>query len=78
MASAQLTNVGPVTASTTAAKIVKSVKSFYQVNINRTLVIEQFIMAFCNQFSGLAGQPLSPEAQLYWYKEFQDMQLQNR
>ncbi|XP_062287286.1 glucosylceramide transporter ABCA12 [Scomber scombrus] len=71
------TNVGPVTASTTAAKIVKSVKSFYQVNINRTLVTEQLIMAFCNQFSGLAGQPLSPEAQLYWYKQFQDMQLQN-
>ncbi|XP_071381008.1 uncharacterized protein abca12 [Centroberyx affinis] len=68
--------VGPATASATAAKIVAAVQSLYQVNVNRSLVTEQLIMAFSSQLSMLAGQPLSPEAQLHWYKQFQDMQLQ--
>ncbi|XP_044222425.1 glucosylceramide transporter ABCA12 [Thunnus albacares] len=71
------TNVGPMTASAAAAKIVKSVQSLYQAYINRTLVTEQLIMAFSSQFTALAGQPLSPEAQLHWYMQLQDMQLQN-
>lgn len=78
MVSSQHMNVGPMTASTAAAKIVKSVKSFYQVNINRTLLTEQLIVAFSNQLSELAGQPLSPEAYHYLYEQLQGMQLQNR
>uniref|UniRef100_UPI003AAEC31A uncharacterized protein abca12 n=1 Tax=Centroberyx gerrardi TaxID=166262 RepID=UPI003AAEC31A len=68
--------VGPASASATAAKIVAAVQSLYQVNVNRSLVTEQLIMVFSSQLSMLAGQPLSPEAQLHWYKQFQDMQLQ--
>lgn len=71
-------DVGPMTVSATAARIVKTVQSLYEVSINRTLVTEQLIMAFSRQFLMLAGQPLSPEAELYWYKQLQDMQLQNR
>ncbi|XP_040913792.1 ATP-binding cassette sub-family A member 12 [Toxotes jaculatrix] len=69
--------VGPMTVSATAARIVKAIQSLYQVDVNQTRVTEQLIVAFSSQFSMLAGQPLSPEAQLYWYKQLQDMQLQN-
>ncbi len=78
MLSLQHMGVGPMTVSATAARIVKTVRSLYQVSINRTLVTEQLIMAFSRQLSMLVGQPLSPEAELYWYKQLQDMQLQNR
>ncbi|KAM7380664.1 hypothetical protein PAMP_003942 [Pampus punctatissimus] len=70
-------NVDPMTASATAAKLVTSVQSLYQVFINRTLVTEQLIMAFSSQLTALTHQPLSPEAHLYWYKQLQVMQLQN-
>ncbi|XP_070770245.1 uncharacterized protein abca12 [Enoplosus armatus] len=69
--------VGPMTVSATAARIAKTLQSLYQVNINRAHVTEQLIMAFASQLSLLAGQPLSPEAQLHWYKQLQVMQLQN-
>ncbi|XP_038576238.1 uncharacterized protein abca12 isoform X3 [Micropterus salmoides] len=69
--------LGPVTVGDTAASIVKTLQSLYQVSINRTLVAEQLIMALSSQLSVLAAQPLSPEAQLYLYKQLQDMQLQN-
>ncbi|XP_078117793.1 uncharacterized protein abca12 isoform X2 [Sander vitreus] len=69
--------VGPMTVSTTAARIVMAVQSLYQVNINSTLATEQLSISFFSQLSQLAGQPLSPEAQLYWYKQLQDMQWQN-
>ncbi|XP_033473300.2 uncharacterized protein abca12 [Epinephelus lanceolatus] len=70
--------VGPMTVSTTAARIVRSIQSLYQVNINSTLVTGQLIEAFISQLSVLAGQPLSHEAQLHWFKQLQNMQLQNR
>lgn len=70
--------VGPMTVNATSARIVRTVQSLYQVSINSTLVTEQLIAAFFSQLSKLASQPLSPEAQLHWYKQLQDMQLQNR
>uniref|UniRef100_A0A8C9YEQ3 ATP binding cassette subfamily A member 12 n=1 Tax=Sander lucioperca TaxID=283035 RepID=A0A8C9YEQ3_SANLU len=70
-------SVGPMTVSTTAARIVMAVQSLYQVNINSTLATEQLSSSFFSQLSQLAGQPLSPEAQVYWYKQLQDMQWQN-
>ncbi|KAM7407614.1 hypothetical protein PAMA_003372 [Pampus argenteus] len=70
-------NVGPMTASAAAAKLVTSVQSLYQVFINSSLVTEQLVMAFSSQLTALTRQPLSPEAQLYWYKQLQVMQLQN-
>ena len=78
MPSVQHMGVGPMSVSAAAGRIVKTAQSLYQVNINHTHTIEQFIMAFSSQLSGLTGQPLSPEAQMYWYKQLQDMQLQNR
>ncbi|XP_032384919.1 ATP-binding cassette sub-family A member 12 isoform X2 [Etheostoma spectabile] len=69
--------VGPLTVSTTAARIVMAVESLYQVNINSTLATEQLSSSYFSQLSLLAGQPLSPEAQLYWYKQLQDVQWQN-
>lgn len=78
MLSVQHMSVGPMTVSTTAARIVMAVQSLYQVNINSTLATEQLSSSFFSQLSQLAGQPLSPEAQVYWYKQLQDMQWQNR
>ncbi|XP_037646002.1 uncharacterized protein abca12 isoform X7 [Sebastes umbrosus] len=68
---------GPMNVSTTSAGIVKAVQSFYQANINSSLVTERVISAILSQLSQLAGRPLSHEAQLYLYKQLQDMQLQN-
>uniref|UniRef100_A0A3Q3JQ42 ABC transporter domain-containing protein n=1 Tax=Monopterus albus TaxID=43700 RepID=A0A3Q3JQ42_MONAL len=53
----------------TAARIVKTVQSLYQVWVNETLVTEQLIMAFSNEFSELFGHRLSPEVQLYWQRK---------
>lgn len=78
MLSVQHMGVGPMTVSATAARIVKTVQSLYQVSINHTLVTEQLIKTFSRQFLMLAGQPLSPQAELHWYQQLQDMQLQNR
>ncbi|XP_034416854.1 ATP-binding cassette sub-family A member 12 isoform X2 [Cyclopterus lumpus] len=69
--------VGPMTVNATSARIVRTVQSLYQVNMNSTVVAEQLIANFVSQLSKLASQPLSHEAQLHWYKQFQDMQLQN-
>ncbi|KAL7385149.1 hypothetical protein ABVT39_016568 [Epinephelus coioides] len=69
--------VGPMTVSATAARIVRSIQSLYQVNINSTLVTGQLIEAFISQLSVLAGQPLSHEAQLHWFEQLQNMHLQN-
>ncbi|XP_030613266.1 LOW QUALITY PROTEIN: ATP-binding cassette sub-family A member 12 [Archocentrus centrarchus] len=69
--------MGPTSVSDTAARIVDAVQSLYQVNINRVLVVNQFIMNFSNQLSMLADHSLSPEAQLYWLKQLQVTQLQN-
>ncbi|XP_073329250.1 uncharacterized protein abca12 [Pagrus major] len=69
--------VRPMTVNATAARIVKTVQSLYQVNINNTLMTEQFIMAFCSQLTKLTGQPLNPEAQHRWLKQLQAMQLQH-
>ncbi|XP_050926506.1 LOW QUALITY PROTEIN: glucosylceramide transporter ABCA12 [Lates calcarifer] len=70
-------DVGPVTVSAAAARIVMTVQLLYQASVNRTLVTQQLIMTFSSQLSMLTGQPMSPEDQLYWYKQLQDMQLQN-
>ncbi|XP_028991900.1 uncharacterized protein abca12 [Betta splendens] len=64
---------GPVNASDAAARIVNTVQSLYEVSVNQTLVTVQLIGAFSNQLSMLASQPLSPEAQLYWNQQLQDM-----
>nr|XP_046260291.1 glucosylceramide transporter ABCA12 [Scatophagus argus] len=69
--------VGPMTVNATAARIVEAVQSLYQVSINHTLVTQQLIMTFSSQLYVLTGQPLSPEAQLHWYSQLQNMQLQN-
>lgn len=78
MLSVQHVGVGPMAVNATAARIVKTIQSVYQVSTNGTLVIQQLIMTFSSQISVLAGQPLSPEAQLHWYNQLQNMQLQNR
>ncbi|CAI5656359.1 unnamed protein product [Oreochromis niloticus] len=69
--------MGPTNVSDTAARIVETAKSLYQVNINNILVINQLVMNFSNHLSMLVEQSMSPEAQLYWQNQLQDMQLQN-
>ncbi|XP_061579710.1 glucosylceramide transporter ABCA12 [Cololabis saira] len=69
--------VGPMSVSDAAGRIVKTVQSLYEVSINRTMVMQEFIMTFSSLFSELTGQTLSLEAQMNWYKQLQDMQLQN-
>uniref|UniRef100_A0A3Q3MYZ7 ATP-binding cassette, sub-family A (ABC1), member 12 n=2 Tax=Mastacembelus armatus TaxID=205130 RepID=A0A3Q3MYZ7_9TELE len=70
-------DVEAMTVKATAARIVTTIESLYQVIVNQTLVIDQLVKAFSNQLSVLTGQPLTPEAQLYWHKQLQDLQLQN-
>uniref|UniRef100_A0A7N9AV98 ATP-binding cassette, sub-family A (ABC1), member 12 n=1 Tax=Mastacembelus armatus TaxID=205130 RepID=A0A7N9AV98_9TELE len=64
----------PLGGSATAARIVTTIESLYQVIVNQTLVIDQLVKAFSNQLSVLTGQPLTPEAQLYWHKQLQDLE----
>lgn len=68
----------PISVSAAAGSIVEAIQLLYEVNINYTLVIQQYITTFSNQLNVLTGQPLSLEAQSYWYKQLLDMQLQNR
>lgn len=70
--------MGPTNVSDTAARIVETVKSLYQVNINNVIVINQLVMNFSNHLSMLVEQSMSPEEQLYWQNQLQYMQLQNR
>ncbi|XP_036965803.1 ATP-binding cassette sub-family A member 12 isoform X3 [Acanthopagrus latus] len=67
---------GPMTVNATAATIVKTVRSLYQVNVNRTHMMEQLVMGFFSQLSKLTGQPLNYETQHHWLKQLQAMQLQ--
>ncbi|KAG7503728.1 ATP-binding cassette sub-family A member 12 [Solea senegalensis] len=69
--------VEPMTANATAARIVKIIWSMYQVTLNQTHVTEELIMAVSDRLSILAGWPLNPEVQHYWYKQLQGVQLQN-
>lgn len=76
--SVQHVDVGPTTASATAARIVRTVRSLYEVNVNRSHVTEQLIMVFASQLSDLGGRPLSPEAELHLYMQLQQLQMQDR
>ncbi|TKS67339.1 ATP-binding cassette sub-family A member 12 [Collichthys lucidus] len=67
----------PMTVNATVARIVKILHYLYQAGINQTRVTEQLVMTFTSQLSMLAGKPLSPEAKLNLYNEFQKMQLQS-
>lgn len=67
-----------MTVNATVARIVKILHYLYQAGINQTRVTEQLLMTFTSQLSMLAGKPLSPEAKLNLYNEFQKMQLQSR
>ncbi|XP_034429942.1 ATP-binding cassette sub-family A member 12 isoform X2 [Hippoglossus hippoglossus] len=69
--------VGPTTVNATAARIAETMQALYHVIVNQSLVTEQLISAFSMQLGMLAGRPLSPEAQLYWNRQLQDIQLQN-
>lgn len=78
MVSLQHMGGGPMTVNATAATIVKTVRSLYQVNVNRTHMMEQLVMGFFSQLSKLTGQPLNYETQHHWLKQLQAMQLQYR
>lgn len=69
--------MGPAGVRDTAERIVEAAQSLYQVNINRTLVVNQFITNVSARLSVLAGQSVSPEAQLHWLQQLQDIQLQD-
>ncbi|XP_034550567.1 uncharacterized protein abca12 [Notolabrus celidotus] len=69
--------VGPMMANATAARIVRTLQSYYQVSINRTVVAEELIMTFSSKLSMLTGQPLSPEAQQRWNMQLLEVQLLN-
>ncbi|XP_061548446.1 glucosylceramide transporter ABCA12 [Phycodurus eques] len=68
------TDLEPITAGDAAARIVNATKSLYQANRNQSHVMEQVITNVSSQFFELLGQP---SAQQHWYKQLQDMQLQN-
>lgn len=78
MFSIQHTGMEPISVSTAADRIVRTLQSLYHVSINHTDVIEQFIMTLSSQLPELTGLDLSYEGQIYWYKLLQDMQLQSR
>ena len=70
--------VGRMEVNATAARMAETMQALYHVIVNQSLVTEQLISAFSKQLGMLAGRPLSPEAQLYWNRQLQDVQLQNR
>ncbi|XP_076025938.1 uncharacterized protein abca12 [Genypterus blacodes] len=70
-------DVGPATLNATAERIVRTLRSLYEVYINRTYVTEQLIMAFAHQLSNLGGQQLSHEAQLHWHMQLQQQEKQD-
>lgn len=76
--SVQLMSVGPMTVNATAARIVKTVQSFYETSINHTLVTRRLIMTFSNQFSVMLAQSLNPEAQRHWCNQLQSLYLESR
>ncbi|XP_053295252.1 uncharacterized protein abca12 isoform X4 [Pleuronectes platessa] len=69
--------VGPTAVNASAARIAETMQALYHVIVNQSLVTEQLISAFSEQLGMLAGRPLSPEAQLHWNMQLQDVQLQN-
>ncbi|RVE58101.1 hypothetical protein OJAV_G00205990 [Oryzias javanicus] len=69
---------GSMSANEAADRIVETVQSLYEVSMNRSSVVEQFIMAVSDQLSVLGGQSLSPEAQSQWWSQLQGMEMQNR
>ncbi|KAM6978364.1 uncharacterized protein abca12 [Tautogolabrus adspersus] len=70
-------NMGAMTVDTTAERIVETLQLVYQVSLNRTHVAQTLIMTFSSHLSMLTGRPLSPEAELHWYNQLQDLQLLN-
>lgn len=70
--------MGPVSPNAAAARIVRSVQSFYQADMTQSHVTDQFTEVFFSQLNALLDQPLSPEAERNLNKQLQDMQLQSR
>lgn len=74
----QLMSAGPMSANGAADRIVETVQSLYEVNMNRSFVIEQYIMAVSDRLSVMGGQSLSSEAQSHWWSQLQGMEMQKR
>ncbi|KAF7662181.1 hypothetical protein LDENG_00244240 [Lucifuga dentata] len=70
-------NVEPMNVSATAHRIVGIVWTLHEVNTIYRDVTQHLIMSLSSQLSHLAGWSLSPEAQLQWHKQLQQLQVQN-
>lgn len=75
---AQHMGVGPETVDAAAARIVKSIRSLYQVELNNTHITTELVTAVSMQLSSLTGQELRPEALHHLLRELEKMQLQDR
>uniref|UniRef100_A0A8C7XP47 ATP-binding cassette, sub-family A (ABC1), member 12 n=1 Tax=Oryzias sinensis TaxID=183150 RepID=A0A8C7XP47_9TELE len=73
-----LMSAGPMSANGAADSIVETVQSLYEVNMNRSFVMEQFITAVSDRLSVMGGQSLSSEAHSHWWSQLQGMEMQNR
>ncbi|KAK7939644.1 hypothetical protein WMY93_002970 [Mugilogobius chulae] len=71
------TKMEPMTISAAAARIVKSIRTIYNSDINQSQVTDQFIEALYTQIGALVNQSLSHQAKLNLYKQLQDLQVQS-
>ncbi|KAM9343222.1 glucosylceramide transporter ABCA12 isoform 2-T2 [Pholidichthys leucotaenia] len=69
--------VGPLSGKHAASAVVRAALHLYQASVNRTRVIQSFVMTISHQLSVLANHSLSMETKQFWLQQLQNMQIQN-
>lgn len=69
---------GTVSVDTTAAMMVAALRSFYWVQVNRTIVTEQLGTMLFNTLYQLQGLNMTTEDQAHWNTQFLQLQLSQR
>lgn len=66
---------GTVSMDTTAAMMVAALRSFYWVQVNRTIATEQLGAMLFNTLYQLQGLNMTAEDQAHWNTQFLQLQL---
>jgi hypothetical protein len=69
---------GTVSVDTAAAMMVAALRSFYWVQVNRTIVTEQLGTMLFNTLYQLQGLNMTTEDQAHWNTPFLQLQLSQR
>lgn len=78
MSPVQHLDTNPLNLTEATDRIVKTVQSLYNVNINHAFVVEQFVFSFSDLPFGTANQTVDTEMLMPLLKQFWDMQVQSR